>query len=83
MLTGLLALALASGTGWGSRVTLEQRLQGTVAAAADHMTSYQGHVHSIADDRESAGKVDAASMKGLDGQKAPMAPARNAAAFVC
>jgi hypothetical protein len=56
MLTGLLALALTFGTGWGSCVTLEQRLQRTVAPTTGHMTSHRGHEHSITHDRELVGK---------------------------
>ena len=65
MLTGLLALALALGTGWGSCVTLEQRLQETFAPTTDHMTSHQGHKHSIADIRVSDGKAHAVSTEGM------------------
>jgi hypothetical protein len=65
MLTGLLALALTLGTGWGPCVTLEQRLQKTVAHTADHMTSHSSHEHSIAGDRELVGKAHAVPTEGV------------------
>jgi hypothetical protein len=63
MLTGLLALALTFGTGWGSCVTLEQQRHTTVAPSTGHMASHRGHEHSIANDRELVGKVHAVSTK--------------------
>jgi hypothetical protein len=65
MLTGLLALALTFGTGWGSCVTLEQRLQRTVAPTTGHMTSHGGHEHSIAVDRELVGKAHVVLTEGV------------------
>jgi hypothetical protein len=56
MLTGLLALALTLGTGWGPCASLEHRLQKT-AHTTDHMVSHSGYEHSMADDRELVGKA--------------------------
>jgi hypothetical protein len=65
MLTGLLALALTFGTGWGSCVTLEQRLQRTVAPTTGQLTSHRGHEHSIANDGELVGKAQAVLTDGV------------------
>jgi hypothetical protein len=65
MLTGLLALALTFGTGWGSCVTLEKHLQRTAAPATGHMTSHRGHEHSMANDRELVGKTHAVPTEGM------------------
>ena len=59
VLTGLLALVLTFGTGWGSCVTLEHRLQKTAAHTTDHVTSHSGHEHLTA-----KGKAHALSTEG-------------------
>jgi len=63
MITGLVALALALGTGWSSCVTLEQPLQ-VAAVAMEHLTSHQGHMHSTAHGHDAVGKTDMTAMRG-------------------
>ena len=63
MITGLVALALALGTGWSSCVTLEQPFQ-AAAVAMEHLTSHQGHMHSSAHGHDAVGKTDMAAVKG-------------------
>jgi len=62
----LLVLVLAFGTGWGSCVTLEQRQ--LIDPAAHHMTLHRGHEHSVANDRELAGKAHTILTEGVGEQ---------------